>query len=78
MSVGNTFRAIVLIFVATGATASAQSSTTIIKHVRVFDGQRLLGKRDVLVVAGTIAQVAPGITHRSCERLALMPRDALT
>ncbi|MEP6507543.1 MAG: CIA30 family protein [Gemmatimonadales bacterium] len=60
MSVGTTVRAIALIFVmATGA--AAQSSTSLIKNARVFDGQRMLGNRDVLIVAGKIARVAGSI-----------------
>jgi imidazolonepropionase-like amidohydrolase len=47
------------------ATASAQSapsaSATLFRNVRVFDGERMLGERDVLVRDGRIRQVGSGI-----------------
>ncbi len=42
--------------------ARAQASgVTLIRHARVFDGQRMLGVRDVLVSNGRIARIAPSI-----------------
>ena len=65
MSMGATIRAISVALIATisvTAVVRAQSTpTTLIRHARVFDGQRVLGQRDVLIVNGKIARVAPSI-----------------
>jgi imidazolonepropionase-like amidohydrolase len=49
-----------LLSAALGPPSLAQT-TTLIRQARVFDGERLLGSRDVLVRDGRIARIAPSI-----------------
>lgn len=61
------------------APASAREGTVLIQHARVFDGTRMLGKRDVLVENGRIAAIArtlqapPGIEIVDAQGRTLMP-----
>src|SRR5207237_5381901 len=48
--------------IASATAAHAQAApATLFRNVRVFDGERMLGERDVLVRDGRIARVATGI-----------------
>jgi imidazolonepropionase-like amidohydrolase len=43
------------------ATAQSEQGSTLFQHVRVFDGTRMLGTRDVLISNGTISAIAANI-----------------
>ncbi|HEX7123989.1 MAG TPA: amidohydrolase family protein [Gemmatimonadaceae bacterium] len=49
------------IFAPAARTQNSPASTTLFRAVRVFDGTRVLGVRDVLVSGGRIAQIGSGL-----------------
>ena len=56
------FASAALVAPVTYARAQSQTGALLFHHVRVFDGTRSLGERDVLVSGGTIVSIAQNIT----------------